>query len=173
MTDIADKIVENTLDELGVVSKDTTPKPAETPKVSAKPIKAKPLDDLDIPDFLDRRKKADNRDKVYVPKTGRAASPADWKHDSVIAKLDELRQTSFECLQGTSDAVIEEKALDNIVYLLATDVANAMEHAGLVYMGEGSPSRLRDLLRSFIVADTKHNNGSMYRYVTVAFNKTN
>ena len=39
---------------------------------------------------------------------------------------------------------------------------------GLIYMSEGSAGRLRELLGSWVMADTKYANGSMYRYVCVA-----
>lgn len=175
MENVVDKITGQQLSDLGIESKDSIPKKRETPVktvVKAKPVQAKMFDEMpDIPDFLDRRRNPDNRQLSYIPKTSRAPEPTGWAKDDVIAKLDVLRQEAFECIEGSPDAVIYTKDLDKIVNILATDVANAMEHAGLVYSTAGSPERLRELLHAFIVSDTKHNNGSMYRYLAVSYDK--
>lgn len=157
MEDITKTITEKSLEELGVIKA-----PEPTPKT----------DDLDIPEFLDRRKTkiADARAKKWTPKTQRAVTPADWTKDAVLGLLDDIRKDAFETNQGEADATISKAHLDQIVHLVATDVANGLEHAGLVYTDGQAPDMLRELLATFIQAQTKHYNGSMYRYLKVIDN---
>ena len=161
MTDTTSNIINDTLESYGVVEK-------KEPKKVDKRDEMPP-----IPDFLDRRKTriADARQKSWTPQTSRAPSPESWVKDDVIAKLDELRKDSFDCAKGSPDAVIDGKKLDDIVSILSTDLANALEHTGLVYQSQSSPSRLRDYIREFILAETKYNNGDMYRFVVVSHAK--
>ena len=162
MKDTSQEIIRDTLESYGVVDKE---KPKETRKSVASPSIAEDMPEL--PDFLDRRRTrvSDTRQKSWKPTTSRVPSPESWQKDDVIAKLDELRESSFECLSGSPDATIEKQKLDDIVSIITTDLGNALEHAGLVYKYETSPSRLRDALREFILSETKYNNGSMYRRV--------
>ena len=156
MNDTTSNIINDTLESYGVVEKQKETK--KTDKKTEMPP---------IPDFLDRRKTriADTRQKSWKPTTSRVPSPESWKKDDVITKLDELRESSFECLTGSPDATIEKQKLDDIVSIITTDLGNALEHTGLVYKYGTSPSRLRDALREFILSETKYNNGSMYRQV--------
>lgn len=157
MEDITKTITDKSLEELGVIE---APKP--TPKT----------DDLDIPEFLDRRKTkiADARAKKWIPKTQRAVKPSDWTKDAVLGLLDDIRKEAFETNQGEADATISKEHLAQIVHLVATDVANGLEHAGLVYMDSQAPHMLREVIATYIQSQTKHYNGSMYRYLKVVDN---
>lgn len=157
MENITNTITDKTLEDLGVIE---APKPAPE------------ADNLDIPEFLDRRKTkvADARAKNWVPKTQRAVTPADWKKDAVLELLDDIRKEAFETNQGEADATISKEHLAQIVHIVATDIANGLEHAGLVYMDSEAPAMLRELLSTFIQSQTKHYNGSMYRYLKVVDN---
>ena len=167
MSDLTKTVVDSQLNEFGIETK----KPVEpTPVEITKPHSEGQLD-LEIPSFLDRRKTTvktyDTRQKHWTPKTSRHA-PENWQKDAVLAKLDEMRQNYWECHSGASDAIIDRKNFDGMISLLATDLGNALEQAGLIYMSEGSAGRLKELLGSWVMADTKYANGSMYRYVCVA-----
>ena len=162
MDNITNEIVSNQLEQLGVQSK---PEPAPAPEV------VHVQDELDIPPFLDRRteiapRKPDTRGKQWQPTTQRN-QPESWAHDSVLAKLDEIRKESWECTGP--DAVIDKGDFDNMVGILATDLGNALEQAGLFYANGGqSTQRLRDLIAEYVASETKYGNGSMYRFVVVS-----
>lgn len=150
MNTITETIVDKTLQDLGVV------------KAPIKPIVPTPP--------IRKTKVLDARDKSWTPKTSRAVSPEDWKKDTVLALLDTIRKDAFEASKGEADAVISQKHMSQIVHLVATDVANGLEHAGLVYMDGEAPAMLKKLLTTFITSQTKHYNGSMYRFVKVVDN---
>lgn len=154
MNTITETVIDKTLEDLGVVEK---------PKQS---------DDLDIPTFLDRRKTKiqDARHKSWQPKSERGSSPETWEKDDVLKKLDELRQKAFTCMQGEADAHIDASKLKQIADIITTDMANGLNQAGLVYMDSGSPDKLKGLINTFIQAEMKHWNGSMYRYLKVVDN---
>ncbi len=157
MEDITKTITDKSLEDLGVIE---APKPAPE------------ADSLDIPEFLDRRKTkiADVRHKSWQPKSERGSSPESWQKDDVLKKLDELRQTAFTCMQGEADTHIDSAQLHQIAGIVATDIANGLNQAGLVYMDSGSPEKLKGLIKTFIQAEMKHSNGSMYRYLKVVDN---
>lgn len=154
MTDITQTITEKSLEELGVIE---APKQAPVPTPNAMQASRK-------------TKIADARAKKWTPKTQRAITPADWTKDAVLGLLDDIRKDAFSTNQGEADANISKQHLAQIVHLVATDVANGLEHAGLVYMDGQAPDVLKELLSTFIQAQTKHYNGSMYRYLKVIDN---
>jgi hypothetical protein len=154
MNTITETIVDKTLSDLGVVEL-----PKQTPVPTYNPVQTSR-----------KTKVLDARDKSWTPKTSRAVSPEDWKKDTVLELLDTIRKDAFESSKGEADAVISQKHMAQIVHLVATDVANGLEHAGLVYMDGEAPAMLRKLLTTFITSQTKHYNGSMYRFVKVVDN---
>lgn len=158
MNTITETVVDKTLSDLGVV---------EAPKQTPVPT---PRDSYNVMQASRKTKIADARAKTWTPKTQRAIEPADWKKDTVLGLLDDIRKEAFETNQGEADATISKKHLEQIVHLVATDVANGLEHAGLIFLDGEAPAMLRKLLTTFIVAQTKHYNGSMYRYLKVVDN---
>ena len=117
----------------------------------------------DIPPFLDRRNKVDDRHKQHLPKvtTGRSTPQ---KQDALCMELADVGST---WISSGSETEVSQGDIEHIANLLATNMGNIIEHGGLIYKRGESGNRLKKLLSAYLKTELKHWNGHMYRNVKV------
>ena len=76
----------------------------------------------------------------------------EWTKDGVCERLEEAAK-NWKVEGGT--ASMSDRDLDAIVSIAATDLANALEHAGLVYRTGTSPALLADMVSDFVVTQMR------------------
>lgn len=163
------KIVDNELAKLGFgTQEEQAPLEVLAPTVS-KPTKPKRIvqkspdlfDVPDIPEFLDRRKTkvADKRGDNWLPKAVLQSASC----VSLQNRLAEIRK-GVEQNQGSPDAIIETKDLDDLTDIITKQLGDMLEHAGFIYISGDAALRLKQYIRMYMLTNCKVYNGSMYRY---------
>jgi len=163
------KIIDNELAKLGFETKKEQPPQVIAPSPVSKPIKPKRIvqksPDLfgvpDIPEFLDRRKTkvADKRGDNWLPKAVLQSASC----VSLQNRLAEIRK-SVEQNQGSPDAIIETKDLDDLTDIITKQLGDMFEHAGFIYISGDAALRLKQYIRMYLLTNCKVYNGAMYRY---------
>lgn len=139
---VANRIVDQELEALGVVGRKQEEK--------VRPRQASIFDD----------------DYVVAPRARRTEIVTErhnkWNKDSVCERLEQIAKAwSVEA----GHAVMPGREFDTLVTTIATDLANMMEHAGLVYRGASSPALLADVVSDFITTQMNVRIGCDYHPV--------
>lgn len=158
MTDITSNIINNELEQLGVIEK---PKPVE------KPTKVDTSSDLDIPDFLDRRKTRVKEAKKFK----RDTRNIDWKPTPVVqtvyckaleSRLHEVKNSIVHEAE-TANAWVPDQSLDLLAKTMHEQLGNMLEHAGFIYSSGIHAQHFRNLIQEFVFSNCRAYNGHMYR----------
>jgi hypothetical protein len=157
MTSIDKKIVDSQLKEMGL-----TEEKKRTVSV-VRPLKA-----------VARRTSImdDDFDDGWTPRIQRAAQPRivqtqrsnQWHRDQVCERLAKMAEG---WVVDGSEASMSGRDFEQVVTTLATDFANAMEHAGLIYKTGLAPAILADMVSDFITTQTLVRVGDDYFDVEV------
>lgn len=164
MTDITSNIINNELEQLGVIEK---PKPVE------KPTKVDTSSDLDIPDFLDRRKTRVKETKEFnkFNKFKRDTRNIDWKPTPVVqtvyckaleSRLHEVKDSIVHEAE-TANAWVPDQSLDLLAKTMHEQLGNMLEHAGFIYSSGVHAQHFRNLIQEFVFSNCRAYNGHMYR----------
>lgn len=141
MSNITNKIVDSQLRELGVIGRRDVLQNTEAMRGHRQPKSI--------------------FDEEYLPRSGRRTMASrgvqterknQWTKDAVCERL-EVMAKDWEIEEQT--ATMDARAFDALVTVLATDFANAMEHAGLIYKTGLAPAVLADMVSDFITTQTK------------------
>jgi hypothetical protein len=158
MSNITNKIVDSQLRELGVTERRDVPRKEEASRGQADRL-ARPKSIFDD-DYLPRAAR-----RTVAPGGVQTDRKNQWTKDAVCERL-EVMARDWKIDEQT--ASMDARALDAIVTVLATDFANALEHAGLVYRSGLAPAVLADMVSDFITTQTKVRVGGAYYDVGVS-----
>jgi hypothetical protein len=148
MESIDKKIVSSQLREMGLGEK-------AKPGVRLRERQVGIMDD----DYEERRPVPMGRKTVVRADSVQTQRSNRWHRDQVCERLGEFAK-GWRTVDG--DAVMSQREFDLIVTTLATDFANAMEHAGLIYKTRIAPSILADMVSDFLTTQTKVLIGNEY-----------
>lgn len=145
MTSIDKQIVDSQLKEMGL---------AEEKKQPRREFATEMRDPQRLRDRARRTRREDAAS--HVVETGRSNK---WHRDPVCERLAEM---AGKWKEVNGAARMSERDFEQVVATLATDFANAMEHAGLIYRTRIAPAILADMVSDFITTQTLVRIGDRY-----------
>lgn len=165
MTNLAEQIVGKELKNLGVLLE---PEPVkvevkQAPKVTTRKTEV----------YKPQPKQHDNRHKEFKTENSRhrminkfTSDNPSWTKDWACEVGAKMRQDFWECENGSSDGVIQDKDLNEIIDLCHRDLGQLLDHLGIVFKPKGNDC-FKEQLKSIIIGHSMFNNGSMNRNVKV------
>lgn len=164
MTNLAEQIVGKELQSLGVITEQVK---VDTPKETVQPTKRK----AEV--YIPQPKQKDTRHKQFKTENSRhrminkfTSDNPSWTKDWACEVGAKMRQDFWECENGSSDGVIQDKDLNEIIDLCHRDLGQLLDHLGIVFKPKGNDC-FKEQLKSIIIGHAMFNNGSMNRNVKV------
>lgn len=166
MESIDKKIVDSQLEELGVKrQRNEVTRAKETVPVRSAPPSKRRTSIMDDDFEGSWAPRGERRSAMSAkPKVVATERSNQWHKDKVCERLVEM--AGDWKVEGES-ATMSAREFDQIVTTLATDFANAMEHAGLIYKTGIAPAILADMVSDFLTTQTKVRVGDRYFDVEV------